>query len=1210
MADVILSAVAERIVSLIEEQARYHVNLVRGAEKEVDNLAKELKTIGDVLDDAENRRFHDKRINRWLSRLEHTSYEMEDVLDEWDYALLKLKMQEHQSADAVAPSKQKVCSFIPSSSTSWCLCFKKVVVRHKLAKKILNVKAQLDEILEEKDRYSFVSSQSRADPLPESWRIQSTSLIDSRKVHGRDGDSDILVSKLMHNGEESGIRIVSIVGVGGIGKTTLAQLVYNDSRVEKYFDLRVWVCVSDPFNLAAIAKGILECIQVGSSPNTDQLEVLFKQVKESIFGKRFLLVLDDIWTEDSNKWEPLANSLMCGGGGSKVLVTTRNERVVKMMGLRDSEIYRLGLLSDEDCWLLLCRIALSGMNQVAEFEDIGKKIAKKCNGLPLATKTLGSLLRFKSRLEEWENILNSEIWKMEAAEVDIFPHLLLSYNELSPSLKRCFSYCAIFPKGSKIDVETLVGYWMALGYLGYNTGEIELKGRENFDVLAMRSLFQDFEKDDLDEIQSFKMHDIVHDFAQFVRKNGREHIRRNKTACRACDPLLVSSVNQFCTLFCEKETPILCDCLARLRVLILTNCGLPQLMENLIHLRLLSLFDIKLSCEELKIVFQIYNLHTLSLVHCNIKEIPREIENLSQLRYLDFYGNETLQELPREIGYLINLRCLNLGRNLSLKEYPREIGNLINLRDLKLCQNPLVEELPREIGNLIQLQHLDLSDNKSLKVLPKEIGKLIHLRYLNLRGNESLKELPREIGNLIHLRRLDLSENAFLKELPREIGKLIQLRYLNLRGNKSLKELPREIGKLIHLRLFNFSRNTSLEKLPREIGNLINLRRLDLSENEFLKELPREIGKLIHLRDLNLRWIKCLEKLPYEIGNLIHLKHLDLSSNKSLKELPREIGNLIHLKHLDLSWNASLEVPESICGLQELEILDCPGLFKHSKGLGQLTSLRSLREFGGGSGWNKLGLLKNLNNLSGTLRLRIKLAVDDDDEVIVEARKAEMRNKIYIEKLHMTFEDEMEENEWSSQVRMGVIDALEPHPNMQTLFIWEYKGFKFPLGWMVSPLNQLRNINLIFCRHLTSLPCLGKLPSLEKISLFKMEVLQYVGPEFLGITRGGDILNNIAFPKLKKLTFLDCGKWKEWEDITEEEEESAALLVMPCLTDLTINGCESLTALPHRMLRKASSLKLLKLIDSKVLQRRYTNRDDSDSRFIFQNNPCLQLRFE
>ncbi|KAL8501930.1 hypothetical protein ACS0TY_021162 [Phlomoides rotata] len=367
MAEAIVSVVAEQLIDIIKEQVQNEIHLVRGVDKEILNLSDELKTLKNVLDDAENRRFQDKNINNWLSRLEQTAYEMEDVLDEWNYALLKLKMADR------APSKHKVCSFIPSS----CLCLKKVVVRRDIAKKIENVKEQLDLILKERERYNFVPNTDR---LPESWRVQSTSLINLEKVHGRDRDRDILVAKLTDNDgspEEVGFHTLLIVGMGGLGKTTLAQLVYNHSRVEKSFDLRIWICVSDPFDLSAIAKGILESIKKGSSPNTNQLDVLLKHVKESITGKRFLLVLDDVWTDHHNKWEPLENSLRNGGVGSKILVTTRSERVVKMMGSGNNETCRPGPLSDEDCWLLLCGMALSGRNEV-EFEEIGKKITQNC----------------------------------------------------------------------------------------------------------------------------------------------------------------------------------------------------------------------------------------------------------------------------------------------------------------------------------------------------------------------------------------------------------------------------------------------------------------------------------------------------------------------------------------------------------------------------------------------------------------------------------------------------------------------------------------------------------------------------------------------------------------------------------------------------------------------------------------------------------------
>ncbi|KAL8486224.1 hypothetical protein ACS0TY_023070 [Phlomoides rotata] len=958
MADAVLLAAAERIFALIEEQAVYHVNLVRGAEEEVRKLGQELNTIRNVLEDAENRRLQDKSINTWLWKLRHTSYEMEDILDEWEYALLKL----HK-----APPKQKVCSFIPSSS---CLCFNKVVARHEIAKKILNVKAQLDEILEEAKIYGFKIYKPKAYPLPEFGRDQSTSFINTEEVKGRGRDVDTLVDKLMGNGgsqEESDIQVLSIVGVGGLGKTTLAQLVYNHSRLEGSFDPRIWICVSNPFDQAAIAKGILESIEKESSQGAVQLDELLKRLRERIKGKKFLLVLDDVWTEDPCDWKFLRNCLEFGGTGSKILVTTRSERVAETMG--KSEIFRPKMLSDDDCWLVLCHTACLEWNEIETFVDIGKKIAKKCSGLPLAATTLGGILCFKRSLREWENVLNDEIWEMKKAEDELFRPLLMSYKELSPTQKQCFLYCAAFPKDCKIKVESLIGNWMALGYLGSNSDDMELKGKECFDVLVMRSLFQDFNKYRYgDEIKSCKMHDIVHDFAQYLRKSGREEVAgvvARSTPSRTCDPSQVSNVNEFCTLYCDEDSPPnLCNRVVRFRVLSLASCdlqGVPYEMDKLIHLRWLDLSGNELSTEDLKFIFQLYFLQTLNLSYCSLEEIPNEIGNLS------------------------------------------------------------------------------------------------HLRHLNLSRNE-LKELPKKIGNLKQLR------------------------------------------------------------------------------------------------------------------------HLDLDDNDDLKELPSEIGKLNFLQTIILPRRATIHIPEA---------------------LGQLTGLRKLMGFLGGSGWSKLGLLKNLNQL-GFVKLYIRLDGMDLKGIVEDSREANFSNKKYIESLVLVFMDEMGE-EGSS--RMDVIDALKPHPNLRMLSIMYYKGFKLPL-WIVSPANQLRKVELHDCYRLTSLPSFGKLPCLEELSFIGMWALEFVGREFLGITTS---TNFVAFPKLKKLRFEMCGKWKEWEDITAEEDESPAFQVMPCLTVLKFVYCRGLTALPHRLLRKARSLEMLYIPRSFGLKR-YTNEEGTNWKFISLNNPRLQLR--
>ncbi|EYU21415.1 hypothetical protein MIMGU_mgv1a021064mg, partial [Erythranthe guttata] len=634
MADAIISVVLNRLAALMQEQIRSHVNLVRGVDKEVESLSEELNTVRNVLEDAEKKGCKDKSVKDWLTRLENTSYEMDDVLDEWNYSILKFRIE--QSDDFVPPNKKKVWSFIPTS----CMCFKNVFIRHDIALKIKEVKARLDLILAEKDRYGFVISQP-IDQSREPWRVQSTSLVDLEEVCGRELERENLVSKLLvegGSGKELGIHLVSVVGAGGIGKTTLAKLAYNDSQVNRFFQLKIWICVSETFDEVVIANEIIERAG-GSKPNTKQLEMVLQCLKDTISGKKFLLVLDDVWTEDDTKWESLRNCLKYGGVGSKILVTTRNQKVAIVMGTVKNDIHQLGHLSHEHCWLLLGRIALSRKNKEEheKFENIGQEIAKKCKGLPLAAKTLGSLLRFKNSLEEWESVLNSEIWELEEVEVDLFPHLLLSYNELSPTLKRCFSYCAVFSKDTEINLNILITKWMALGYLGSH-GDWKLRGREYFNKLAMRSLFQDFREGGLDEqMITFKMHDIVHDFAQFLKKNVGSRIK--KTTCQTCKPFLVSKVEQYRSLFHYYALdPHLCDRLTSLRLLKLRKCSLEEISDeigNLIHLK------------------------TLNLGYNNSLEVlPESLCNLRELESLNITSCKSLVRLPRGIHTLVNLKHL------------------------------------------------------------------------------------------------------------------------------------------------------------------------------------------------------------------------------------------------------------------------------------------------------------------------------------------------------------------------------------------------------------------------------------------------------------------------------------------------------------------------------------------------------------------------
>lgn len=244
--------------------------------------------------------------------------------------------------------------------------------------------------------------------------------------------------------------------MGGLGKTTLAQHIYNDPRMEEAdFHIKAWVCVSDDFNVFRLTKIILEAI-TKSKDNSRELEMIHGRLKETLTGKRFLLVLDDVWNERREEWESVQTPLNHGAPGSRILVTTRCEEVVCIM--RSNKVYHLKQLQEDHCWQVFVKHAFQDDHSIlnAELKEIGTKIVQKCKGLPLALKSIGSLLHTaKSSISEWESVLLSNIWDILKGESEIIPALLLSYHHLPSHLKMCLACCALFPKDYEFVKEHL-----------------------------------------------------------------------------------------------------------------------------------------------------------------------------------------------------------------------------------------------------------------------------------------------------------------------------------------------------------------------------------------------------------------------------------------------------------------------------------------------------------------------------------------------------------------------------------------------------------------------------------------------------------------------------------------------------------------------------------------------------------------------------------
>lgn len=428
------------------------------------------------------------------------AYDIDDVLDELTTSLVRRK------------SKTKV--------RIACFTLSPLLSNYYLhPRKLKSVQDRLNELVNKISSFHFkeVGSLNRSDTLE---RRETGPYVDELQVLGRSNELETLIDFVMYS-SLNGVRVsaLPVVGIGGMGKTTLAQLLYNDERVERKFDLRIWISVCQEFNVKKIINEILDytCKQRCESK---QLGVLQTELFESLGGKRYLLVLDDVWNEDVDEWEKLEYPLRNGAQGSKIVVTTRSLKVASIVSSTGSP-YILEALKDDDCWELFKKRAFvdGEEDEYPNLLEIGKQIVSKCKGVPLAAKIVGSCMRFKRVESEWWYVLKNEVWNVDRGENGILSALRLSYNHLPAQLKRCFAYCAVFPKNFEMTREKMIQFWIAQGLIQASsdthlTRKMEDMGNEYFDEFLFLSLFQFV---DIKE-GIFGMHDLLHDLALYKMK--------------------------------------------------------------------------------------------------------------------------------------------------------------------------------------------------------------------------------------------------------------------------------------------------------------------------------------------------------------------------------------------------------------------------------------------------------------------------------------------------------------------------------------------------------------------------------------------------------------------------------------------------------------------------------------------------------------------
>ncbi|XP_035545976.1 putative disease resistance protein At3g14460 [Juglans regia] len=609
--------------------------------------------------------------------------------------------------------------------------------------------------------------------------------------------------------------------MGGMGKTTLAQLLYNDKKAQKHFDLVAWVCVSEEFDMFKITKTILEAVTSSTSDIKD-LNRLQLQLKEKLMGKKFLIILDDVWNTKYTDWEMLSNPFKFGAQGSRIIVTTRDHGVASAM--RAFEIHHLKELQEEDCWKLFARHAFhdaNSSNMNSEFEELGRQIVEKCKGLPLAIKTIGALLRSKVDVSDWNEVLNSEIWSLSN---EILPALRLSYKHLPSYIKWCFAYCSIFPKDHPFQKDELVLLWMAEGFLHeIENKTMEAVGNYYFDTLVSRSLFQKSNEDEL----CFVMHDLINDLAKSVsgeftfrlEVDSRSQLNVNKTRH-------VSYARNSNEKFKKFEA-----------------------LQEATQLRTF-----------LGLQSSVYCLST------NKKLLRDLLPMLSCLRVLNLSNYESMTELPESIGKITQLRHLDISYS-SLKRLPDSLCKLYNLQTLKLSHCGYLETLPRDMQKLVNLRHLDLTETPCIMEMPIHMGKLKCLRTLTkfVISKRTGCSSIRELGELANLRGalsiLDLENVESFKVVEGAC----------LRNKMDLKELALN---------WKEGSNTEISKSQRDVLNGLQPHRnlKSLTINYYMGEgFPNWVGdhSFSNVTSINLENCKYCCSLP-ALGQLLSLQNLSI----------------------------------------------------------------------------------------------------------------------------------------------------------------------------------------------------------------------------------------------------------------------------------------------------------------------------------------------
>ncbi|PHT44622.1 hypothetical protein CQW23_13780 [Capsicum baccatum] len=738
--------------------------------------------------------------------------------------------------------------------------------------------------------------------------VESNSLTDGKIIVGFEEETNWLISKLTSGPKD--LDVISIIGMPGSGKTTLAYKVYNDESVCSHFDLRAWCTVNREYNKKLLVK-LFNQVTGSDLKFGEEIDVADK-LRKQLYGKRYLIVLDDVW--DTTTWDDLTRTFPKVEKGSRILLTTRQKEVA-FHGRDNTDPLNLRLLRPEESWELIEKRAFGKKSCPDELLDVGKEIIQNCKGLPLVADLIAGVIagreKTKSVWLEVRNNLNSFILN---SEVDVMKIIELSYDHLPHHVKPCLLDLASYSKGTEINRDVLKIYWRAEGLVE----QTELKSLEEvmeiyLDNLISSSLVTAF--NELGEVPTCQLHDLVHDFCLIKAREEKlfeEISSSDPSSSSDLMPHIVTIVsdkehfeNNSFFLFSSKTKR---NSGEHIYSLLITGDKIEDRLSDACHLRdlrLLRVLDLDSSFMMVKdsLLNEIGMLNHLRFLNIGteVEYLPSSFSNLWNLETLWVKNEESTLVLLPSIWDLVKLQVLNV--------------TACSLFDLDIDESILIAE-DSKLENLRELGKLVLSYSKEIEDIFKRFSNLRELLFVLKESWDYLTErywFPK----LDFLTELDFLRVDFESSNTNDSGPSIETNWswdFHLPSN--LKKLVLSDFPLTSDSLLSIARLPNLEELflvrtiiheeewnMGEEDTFENLKLLNMDEVTFAKW---EFGEKSFpvLEKLQLWECHMLEEIPANFGDIGSLKIIELVNSPQLEDSALEIEQYVE----DMTGGDALKV--------------------------------------------------------------------------------------------------------------------------------------------------------------------------------------------------------------------------------------------------------------------------------------------------------------